>query len=363
MSTFFMPTKILSGENVILKNFQELNALGQKALIVTGRESSRTNGSLKDMEEALKKASISYVIFDEVEQNPSLETVIKAAEIGKMDKVDFIVGIGGGSPIDSAKFIGVLIKNPELTGNDVFHKKGLQSIPIVAVPTTSGTGTEVTQYAIVTLHEEKTKKNYGQTIFPTLAFLDPKYTQELPLDITVNTAVDTLSHLIEGYLNRNASLLTDSIAEAGMKLWGKCVEPLLTGKLNNVDRERLMVASTLGGILIAQTGTSLPHGMGYALTYNYGVPHGLANGVLYVEYLRGFEKRDKVGTLHEQFGLKDYPTFEKVLKELTKVQIKVTPEEIRQYTLSMMENESKLLNHPEEVTYEYIYTIYERSLS
>lgn len=363
MSIFFMPTKILSGDNVILENFHELTALGQKALIVTGRESSRTNGSLRDMEEALTKATINYVIFDDVEQNPSMETVIRAAEIGKMSNVDFIVGIGGGSPIDSAKFIGVLIKNPEITGRDVFLKKGLQSIPIVAVPTTSGTGTEVTQYAVVTLHEEKTKKNYGQTIFPTLALLDPRYTQELPWEITINTAVDTLSHLIEGYLNRNASLLTDSIAEAGMKIWGKCVEPLLTGRFEKKDRERLMVASTLGGILIAQTGTSLPHGMGYALTYNKGVPHGLANGVLYVEYLRGFKNRDKVGRLHEQLGLKDYSAFEDVLRTLTKVEVTVTDEEIRHYTLSIMENKSKLKIHPEDVGYEDIYTIYKRSLS
>ncbi|MEL1135023.1 iron-containing alcohol dehydrogenase family protein [Desulfitobacterium sp. THU1] len=363
MNTFYMPTKILSGENVVLEKAQELAVLGQKAMIITGRASSRLNGSLRDMEEALSRIYIDYVIFDEVEQNPSLETMMRAAELGKKEDVDFLVGVGGGSPLDAAKFVGVLMKNPELSGPEVFERKNLQSIPIVAVPTTSGTGSEVTQYAVITLHEEKTKKNYGQTIFPTLAFHDPKYTLDLPLSVTINTAVDALSHLVEGYLNRNANLLSDTIAEMGMRIWGQCVDPLLTAKLDGQVREKLMVASTLGGILIAQTGTSLPHGMGYALTFNKGVPHGLANGVIYVEYLRSFKNKAKVSKLPELLGIKDYESFEEVLGRLTIVDsITVTDEEIRDYSLGVFENKAKLANHPEEVTYEDIYKIYRDSL-
>lgn len=362
LNAFYMPTKIFSGENIVLKKAEELKNLGQKAMIVTGRRSSKINGSLREMEEALTKVSISYVIFDEVEENPSLETITGAAEVGKREKVDFIVGIGGGSPLDAAKFIGILIHNPELIGEDVFQKKDLKSIPIVAVPTTAGTGSEVTQYAVITLHREQTKKNYGQTIFPTLAFLDSRYTEDLAWRITVNTAVDALSHLVEGYLNRNASLLSDAIAEAGLKIWGKCVDSLLTVSFDRDIREKLLLASTLGGILIAQTGTSLPHGMGYPLTYHKGVPHGLANCVLYVEYLRVFQNREKVDKLPGLLGLKDYRTLEDVLMKLTKVDVTVTDEEIEEYALAMTENKAKLVNHPEEITYEEIYNIYRKSL-
>ncbi len=363
MNTFYLPSKIFSGENVILEKYQEFKGLGRKAMIVTGSGSSRVNGSLRDVEEALKRALIDYVIFDEVEQNPSLETIEKAGEIGKEEKVDFLVGIGGGSPLDSTKFIGILIKNPDLTGKDVFAKGNLQSIPIVAVPTTSGTGSEVTQYAIVTLHQEKTKKNYGQNIFPSYAFLDPRYTLELPLKITINTALDALSHLVEGYLNRNADILTDALVEAGLRIWGECLDSLLSGSFTLRDREKLMYASTLGGVVIAQTGTSLPHGMGYALTYNKGVSHGLANSVLYVEYLSVFKNREKVDKLPILLGIKDYKVFEGILKTLTKVDIVVTDEEIREYAQGMMENKGKLANHPEDITYEELYNIYRRSLS
>ncbi len=362
MNTFYMPTRILSGEHVVREKYQMLQGMGHKALIVTGRRSSKANGSLKDMEEALGQAGIGYVIFDEVEENPSLETMERAGRLGRAEKVEFIVGIGGGSPIDAAKFIGILVKNPELTGKDVFATPNLQSFPVVAVPTTAGTGTEVTQYAIVTLAEEKTKKNYGQMIFPTLAFLDPGYMEELPLAITVNTAVDALSHLVEGYLNRNAGVLSDALAEAGMRIWGECAGALLAGNLTLKEREKLMIASTLGGMLIAQTGTSLPHGMGYALTFHKGMPHGLANGILYVEYLRSFKNREKVEKLPFLLGLKDYAALEDLLKKLTQTEVAVSEEELKEYSRGMVENRGKLANHPEEISYEELYGIYRNSL-
>ncbi|MBL4932526.1 iron-containing alcohol dehydrogenase family protein [Clostridium paridis] len=361
MNSFYMPTKIFSGENIIQENYKEFIKLGKKALIVTGRGSSKKNGSLQDVQEALNRASIGYIIFDEIEENPSLETIEKAGELGRKEKIDFIIGIGGGSPLDSSKVIGILVKNTSICGEDVFLKPNLKSVDIVAVPTTSGTGSEVTQYAIVTLHKEKTKKNYGQSIFPIISFLDPRYTLETPLKITVNTAVDAFSHLVEGYLNKNANILTDAIAETGMKIWGECIDSLLSGNLDIKIREKLMFASTLGGILIAQTGTSLPHGMGYALTYNKDLPHGLANGVLYVEYLRVFKYREKVDKIHKILGIDSYEKFEEILRKLTKVQINLTDVEIEEYARGMIENKGKLANHPEEITYEELLNIYKRS--
>jgi alcohol dehydrogenase len=358
-----MPTRIISGENVILENYQLLKAFGKKAMIVTGKNSSRVNGSLVDIEEALKKASIEYVIFDEVEQNPSLETIERGGEKGKKEKVDFIIGIGGGSPLDSSKVIGILVKNPELKGEDIFNKKNLKSIDIIAIPTTSGTGSEANPYSIITLKKEKTKTNSGQKIYPAISFLDPRYTMGLPLKITVNTAVDALCHLIEGYLNANASILTDSLAEAGMKIWGECLEALLSGNLDIKIREKLMFASNLAGMVIGQTGTSIPHGMGYALTYNKGVPHGLASGILEAEYLKVFKDREKVNKLPGLIGLKSYQAFEELLKKLTDSKISITEDEIQEYSKAFFENKKKLANHPETITYDEICGIYRKSLN
>src|SRR5690606_4102226 len=165
------------------KNKEGFSAIGRKALIVTGRRSAKINGSYDDVRQALSETGVGYVLFDEVEENPSLETIERGRETGKKNQVDFVIGIGGGSPMDAAKAIALFIKNPEINKENIFSAGKLDSIPVVAVPTTSGTGSEVTQYSIVTVHKEKTKKNLGQSIFPKVAFIDSKYTYDLPYNI------------------------------------------------------------------------------------------------------------------------------------------------------------------------------------
>lgn len=171
---FFMPTKVLMGKGVVLNNSNLLKKFGNKALIVTGRYSSKKNGSLDDVVSALKKENMDYIIFDEIEENPSVESVAKAAQLGKNENVDFIIGIGGGSPLDASKAIGVMIKNKDLTSETLFSSEVLESIDIVCVPTTAGTGSETTQYAIITDHKNKTKRNLGQSIFAKLALVDAR---------------------------------------------------------------------------------------------------------------------------------------------------------------------------------------------
>ena len=147
---YYMPTKWILDKDVILKNSILFATYRGKALIVTGKTSSITNGSLNDVTSALKKEGINYDIFNDVEENPSLETVEEIAKLGKLQNCSFIIGIGGGSPIDAAKAAGVLINNPSATRYNLFDSPHLKSIPVIAVPTTAGTGTETTPYAILT---------------------------------------------------------------------------------------------------------------------------------------------------------------------------------------------------------------------
>lgn len=359
---FFMPTKVLVGKDIILKNAAIFKELGKKALIVTGRNSAKANGSLKDVIEALKINSIDYKVFDEVEENPSLETIVKAKEIGIDFSADFIVGIGGGSPLDASKAIGIMIKNPEVDMNTIFTEKKLKSIEIVAVPTTAGTGSETTQYSIVTVHKEKTKKNLGQEVFPRVAFLDAKYMEKMPAKVTISTAVDAFSHLVESYLNVNANIITDGLIEKALDIFGKVIPSLLNEEFSYEDRENLMIASTIAGMVIAQTGTSLPHGMGYPLTYFKNIPHGLANGCLYKEYLNVFKDREKINNIWRRLGLSSYEELIGILGKLTKVEIEITEDEIKTYTESMISNKAKLKNHPEEVSFDDIFNIYYKSL-
>ncbi|MEG0370760.1 MAG: iron-containing alcohol dehydrogenase family protein [Clostridium sp.] len=359
---FFMPTKVLMGKGIVGDSIKEIKSYGKKAFIITGKRSSKINGSLNDVVNALDKAQINYVIFDDIEENPSIETVVRAASIGKLEEVDFIIGIGGGSPIDASKAIGVMVKNPHITGETLFTSSKLESLSIVTVPTTSGTGTETTQYSIITDHKDMTKKNLGQTIFPALSLLDPSYTMNMGVYVTRNTAIDALSHIVEGYLNVNASIISDTLAEKGMMIWGECIPSLIKGEFDYETREKLMISSTLAGAIIAQTGTSLPHGMGYPLTYFKGVPHGIANGCLYVEYLKVFKNREKVEKIYKILSLSSHKELEEVLNKLTKVNIDITKGEIVKYTTDMISNETKLKNHPETVGFDQIYNIYAQSL-
>ncbi|GAB6167849.1 iron-containing alcohol dehydrogenase family protein [Clostridium carnis] len=359
---YFMPTRVLLGKGIITKSYNRLKTFGDKAFIITGRNSSRKNGSLNDVIKALELANIDYVIFDEVEENPSLETVEKAAKKGIDEKVEFLIGIGGGSPIDAAKAIGVMIKNPHLNRDTLITTEKLESIDLIAVPTTSGTGTETTHFSIVTDHKNKTKKNLGQETFAKLALLDPSYTEGMGLNTTISTAIDALSHIVEGYLNVNANIVTDALVEKSLKLWGECISSLLSGEINYEVREKLMISSMMAGIIIAQTGTSLPHGMGYPLTYFKDIPHGLANGCLYKEYLNVFKERDRVENIHKLMGLSSHKELEEILEKLIKVEINITKNEIEEYSKAMIENKAKLKNHTEAITYEEIYNIYFNSL-
>lgn len=359
---YSMPTVIYFGEDSILKNKEVFSKIGNKALIVTGRSSAKKNGSYDDVVKALSQVEVEHVLFDEVEENPSLETIEKASGVGKANNVDFVIGIGGGSPMDASKAIAVFIKNPEINMDNIFCGKQLESIPVIAVATTSGTGSEVTQYSIVTSNKEKTKKNLGQSVFPKIAFVDSKYTLNLPYDITVNTAVDAFTHLVEGYLNSNSTYMSDLYGERGFELFNHCFEKLIKKELDKEFRSKVMLASTLAGIQISQNGTSLPHGMGYALTYFKGLPHGLANGVLTIEYLKSFKNTTKIERMLEILQLNKLEDLEAIFKKLINVNIEITDEEIMQYSKSLISNKAKLKNHTEEVELEDIVQIYSKSL-
>lgn len=359
---YLMPTKIYFGKDSVLRNKEVFSSVGKKALIVTGRSSAKKNGSYNDVIKALSEIGIEHILFDHVEENPSLETIEKGSTIGKINNVDFIIGIGGGSPMDAAKAIAVFIKNPDINADNIFCGKQLESIPVIAVATTSGTGSEVTQYSIVTSNKEKIKKNLGQSIFPSAAFLDSKYTINLPYEITVNTAIDAFTHLVEGYLNSNSTFMSDLYGEKGFELFEHCFEKLITKNIDDEFRDNVMLASTLGGLQISQTGTSLPHGMGYPLTYFKGLPHGLANGVLTIEYLKLFKNKTKLNKMLRILKLNSLTELEKIFTQLFTVNIQISKEEVLEYSKALVANKGKLKNHPEEVSLENIIEIYSKSL-
>ena len=359
---YHMPTKILLDEEVVLKNSTLFSTYGDKALIVTGKTSSSKNGSLKDVTNALKKEGIAYDIFNNVEENPSLETVEAIAKLGRAQKSNLIIGIGGGSPIDAAKAASVLIKNPPATRFDLFNSPHLKSVPVIAVPTTAGTGTETTPYSILTDNQLQTKHGICQKVFPKAALLDIKYLMFLPERITINTSIDALSHLIEGYLSSKSNIISDALAEKGLKLFGECLNMIKEKDFTYIVRKKLMLASTIAGMVIAQAGTSLPHGMGYPLTYFHKVPHGKANGILLKSYLEFCADKNRSKKILYLLTLENLDELGNFLNDMLGYVDNVSYTDICSYSDKMISNKDKLKNHPTPVRREDIIKMYKSSL-
>ncbi|ODN30111.1 iron-containing alcohol dehydrogenase family protein [Fervidobacterium thailandense] len=271
---FYMPTKVLYGKDVVLKNRELIQSLGERFLIVTGK-SSKKNGSLDDVLDVLDGKHVT--VYDETPENPPT-TVVE--EIAKMfTDVDVVVGVGGGSPMDTAKAVAVLLENPSLTAQDLYDTgKYTRAKPIICVPTTAGTGSEVTQYSVLILNGRKRGFSH-ECIFPKIAFVDYKYTLTASEELTLSTALDALSHAVEGFISLRATPFSDVLAVESVKLIKEFLPKVLNDPENEFYRERLMFASTLAGMVIAQTGTTIAHALGYSLTTEKNVKHGLATAV------------------------------------------------------------------------------------
>ena len=150
---FYMPTKVYHEREAVENHRGEMALLGKRALIVTGRHSSRENGALQDVTEALEQTNTAYLLYDKVGENPTVESVMEAALLGRREGADFVIGVGGGSPMDAAKAIALMIQNRDSSEEVLYQAVSLRALPVVAVPTTCGTGSEVTPYAILTRHD------------------------------------------------------------------------------------------------------------------------------------------------------------------------------------------------------------------
>ena len=331
---FFMPTKVFLGKDCIIDNAAQMKALGKKAFIVTGKSSAKANGSLTCVQAALQASGIAYSVFDRILSNPSIELVREAAKIAREEKADFIIGIGGGSPMDAAKAIAVLAAN-EVDDTVLFlGPYPYPVLPIVAVPTTAGTGSEVTQYSILTDDRQQTKSSIAnEAIFPQIAFLDASYTQNLPPHVTINTAIDALSHAVEGYLSAKATSVSSMLASESMTILGKCLK-VLDEKVDFAAREQLLYASMLAGMVIAHTGTTALHSMGYSLTYFRDIDHGRANGLLMYEYLEFIAVQDGsiIDKIVNLLNMENLGELKNCLDKLFKDKESITKSEIQQFS-------------------------------
>ena len=275
-----MPTEVVYGAGCLDTLREVCRELGDRPLVVTGRGSARRNGALDRVLAQFPKAPV----FDAVEQNPSTETCEAGGALCREQGCDFVIGIGGGSPMDAAKAVALLACNPgpceQYYGRDLF-KGG--NLPVIAVPTTAGTGSEVTPYAVITDRARQSKRTIaGRTLFPRVALLDPTLTRTLPPDVTAHTGLDALSQVMEGMVSRKSTPMGDALAVETCRTIRQWLPQAVAGPDNIEARGRMLHAAMVSGCIIAQSGTTLVHGMGYYFTLAFGLSHGLANAVLLI---------------------------------------------------------------------------------
>lgn len=291
MAAFYCPVHIITGADCVKSNARIFGEFGGTALIVTGNSSAK-NGSLADVEEVLGKNGQKYVLFGGVPANPGIDCVRRGAAMARECGADFVVAIGGGSPMDAAKAIALLARQ-NIPDDKLFSGKYVSDVlPMIHIPTTAGTGSEVTQYAILTDDMRESKTSIASPyIFPQYAFLDGRYMLTLGHNTTVNTAVDALSHALEGILSVKAGEISDLLAAEAAGIICVMFKKLSCGGLTLQDRNKLLYAATLAGMVIANTGTTAVHAMGYSLTYYKHIDHGRANGLLLGALMRYCEKK------------------------------------------------------------------------
>ena len=284
----FMPVKLITGPGCVRAGARELAKLGQTCLIVTGKTSAKLCGALQDVTDTLDGNGQKWVLFDEIGPNPRLTDCMAAAEMAIAAGAEFVLGIGGGSPLDAAKCIAVLAANPGLTQAQLYAFDWANApLKIVAVGTTAGTGSEVTKVSVITTPDGRKKSFHHEAVFPVLSLGDPNYTMSLPEMVTRSTAVDVLAHCAESFFSRSANHISRCYAVEGIRLLLPIFRSLAEkgwGDLDYDTRERLYCASIYGGLAINVTGTCFPHTMGYLLTETFGIPHGTACAVFQREF-------------------------------------------------------------------------------
>ncbi|ABN53779.1 MAG TPA: alcohol dehydrogenase [Hungateiclostridium thermocellum] len=344
---FKIGTKVFFGKECVKENKAVFKDFRKRALLVTGKNSAKASGAFSDVVEVLEEYGIDYEIYDRVANNPSLENVKEGGEAARKFDADFIIGIGGGSPLDASKAVAVLATNdiePVDLYKNVFENKPL---PIIAIPTTAGTGSEVTPYSILTRDDMKTKKSFGnEDTFPAVAFIDARYTESMSYETTVDTALDAFTHALEGYLGRRSTPVSDILAVEAIRIFGECLENLLNNKFDYDVREKLLYMSMLGGMVISHTGTTIIHGMGYSLTYFKDIPHGRANGMLVREYLKyNYEAaKEKTDNVLRLLKVPSIDAFGEIIDRLIPQKPVLTKEEIELYASLAMKQNSTLSN-------------------
>lgn len=303
MFKFTYNYNILFGYDTVNAVGEEVRKLGCKKALICCDEGIIKVGLTKKVENSLRSAGIEYVIFKDIQPEPE-DTVIDAgADFAKMQQVDCVVAVGGGSSIDGAKAISMLLNNPGSIKDYFSAVAEKEGVPLIAIPTTAGTGSDLSFGGMITDHETHIKHGFS-TPNPTLAISDPGLTLTMPVEVTRVCAVDVLAHCIESLTSQYPNHIIDLIAEDGIRAVAKWLPVVLEDGLNREAREAIMLASSTIGSGICTACPHLGHGIGHHIGGALRIVHGYSVIACMPEILKfiAMEIPDRVGRVGKALG-------------------------------------------------------------
>lgn len=285
MSHFVIPNHTVVGTNVLGEAAPLLKKMGNKAFIGTGRHVA-VSDMMKQLTALLDENGIDCVIFDGITGEPTDTMIENGVEMLKSSGCDFIIGIGGGSPLDSAKAIAAMAVNEgsiaDYNGKEITG----EILPLAAIPTTAGTGSEATKFTVITDSEKGIKMLLkGDVLVPKLAIVDSSFTVGAPKSVTSATGLDALTHAVEAYTSRKAFSMTDTLAVSAVKRIMKYLPIAYKEPDNSLAREQMSIAALEAGICINNSSVTIVHGMSRPIGALFHVPHGMSNAMLLKECL------------------------------------------------------------------------------
>jgi len=285
---YFLPVNLLFGAGRVRETGDITARLGKKALIVTGQSSTKRTGLLDMVCDLLKTAGVETVVFAEVEQNPLTTTVMRGALLAVREGCDVVVGLGGGSPMDAAKGIAFMAGNQGDVSDYIYLRRtGTKALPIVAVPTTAGTGSEGNSFSVLSDPYTFDKKALRSTlIIPAASIIDPELLLTMPRRGIAATGFDAFAHSVEAYLSRSKNRITAGYALESIRLISQHLDAVLEDPSNVEEWSCISLAATLGGMAIGVSGSCLPHAMEHPVSGLKNAVHGEGLAALFPEILR-----------------------------------------------------------------------------
>lgn len=307
-NVFSLPKNIIGGKNAMQESMQIIKPLGKKALLVTDKRMIDI-GYVEKLTDELDKIKVKYEIFAQINSEPDSSNIVDGVKVYKENKCDFIISLGGGSPIDAMKAIGIIISNGGKISD--YTTKEIKKIlpPTVAIPTTAGTGSEATRFSII-INKDTGRKMLLQDpkLMPHLAVIDPAFTLTVPADTTVSTGLEAFTHAIESYISKSSSSMSDLYAVSAIKRIFNNIHEAYTQGYNLTYRAEMAMAAFEAGVSFNNTSASIIHKMGQPMNAVYGIPHGELNGILLSVCLKYIENiaQDKLCELAKAIGCFGY---------------------------------------------------------